>query len=124
MRALKSVGNAMASSNALVCKLCVCPMTAAKASTHVLVTLLKGSCSVKLQPLVWQCVLSAIDFSDFGLNCLTIFAHNILPARIFAISIKWFIPIAQKNDKRGANASISKPAFIPVLIYSSPSANV
>ena len=58
------------------------------------------------------------------MNVLTILAHNIRAARILAISIKWFVPIAQKNDKRGAKASISIPAFTPAFKYSHPSANV
>ena len=78
----------MASSSALVCKLCVPPITAAMASTQVLVILLKGSCSVKLQPLVWQWVLNANDFGFFGLNSATNFAQSILAALNLAISIK------------------------------------
>ena len=46
------VGNPIASSSEFVCKLCVPPKTAESASIVVLVILLKGSCSVKLQPLV------------------------------------------------------------------------
>jgi hypothetical protein len=38
--------------------------------------------------------------------------------------MKWFIPIAQKKERRGANWSTSIPAAIPVLRYSSPSARV
>ena len=66
IRAEKSVGKAMASSNALVCNDCVPPKTAPSASMHVRAILLKGSCSVKLQPDVWQCVLKANDLSLFG----------------------------------------------------------
>ena len=57
-----TLSDAIASSNAFVCKLCVPPKTAAIASIVVLATLLNGSCSVKDQPLVWQCVLKANDF--------------------------------------------------------------
>src|SRR5690606_31924945 len=64
------------------------------------------------------------DFSSFGLNCYINFAQSNLPARIFAIYIKWFIPIAQKNDKRCAKVSMSIPALIPVRTYSNPSAKV
>ena len=78
----------MASSKALVCKLWVPPKTAAAASMVVRATLLKGSCSVKLQPLVWQCVLKIRDFSFLGSNCRTSFAHSIRAALILAISIK------------------------------------
>ena len=87
-------------------------------------TLLKGSCSVSDHPDVWQCVRSAIDLGFLGLNCFTIFAHSIRAARILAISMKWFIPIAQKNDRRGAKASIDIPALIPARRYSRPSASV
>ena len=45
-----SLGKAIASSSELVCNDCVPPSTADIASTHVLVTLLYGSCSVKLHP--------------------------------------------------------------------------
>jgi hypothetical protein len=71
------------------------PKAAADASVRA--TLLKGSCSVKLQPLVWQCVLKANDLASVGLNCFTNFSPDHSPARILAISIKWFIPIAQKK---------------------------
>ena len=124
MRAEKSVGNAMASSNALVCNDCVCPRAAPMASMQVRPTLLNGSCSVNDHPDVWQCVRNARDFGFFGLNCFTIFAHNRRPALILAISMKWFMPIAQKKDKRGAKASMSSPALIPVRKYSNPSASV
>ena len=64
------------------------PKIAAVASIQVRVTLLKGSCSVKLQPLVWQWVLKIKDFGFFGLNSLIILAHNIRAALNLAISIK------------------------------------
>ena len=41
-----------------------------------------------------------------------------------AISMKKFIPMPKKKERRGANASISRPAFMAALTYSSPSANV
>src|SRR5690554_1523795 len=87
-------------------------------------TLLNGSCSVRLHPLVWQWVRNARDFSFLGLNCFTNFAHSSLAARIFAISVKWSIPIPQKKESLGAKSSISIPALIPVRIYSKPSAKV
>ena len=59
-----------------------------------------------------------------GPNCLTIFAHSKRAARILAISMKVFLLIAQKKDSRGAKWSTFRPAFKPVLIYSSPSAIV
>ena len=83
------------------------------ASIQVRPTLLNGSCSVSDHPEVCECVRSASDFGFFGLNCFTILAHSIRAARILAISMKWFIPIAQKNDRRGAKASMSMPAATP-----------
>ena len=56
IRALKSLGSAIASSRALVCRLWVWPWVAAIASMQVRATLLKTSWAVRLQPLVWQCV--------------------------------------------------------------------
>ena len=46
-------------------------------------------------------------FYYFWVEFLTISDHINLAARIFAISIKKFIPIDQKKDKRGAKSSIS-----------------
>src|SRR5690606_15443675 len=99
----------MASSKALVCKDWVPPKAADSASIVVLVILLKGSCSVKLQPEVCECVRSAKDFWFFGWNCVKRFAQIYRAARIFAISIKWFMPTAQKNESLGAKSSM----FIP-----------
>ncbi len=78
----------MASSSELVCNDWVCPSAAARASMHVRATLLNGSCSVRLQPEVCECVRSAIDFGFFGLNCFMSFAHSTRAARILAISMK------------------------------------
>ena len=79
----------MASSSALVCSDCVPPCVAASASMAVRVTLLKGSCAVRLQPLVWQCVLSASDLASLGANSLLMsLAHSRRAARILAISMK------------------------------------
>ena len=94
------------------------------ASMAVRATLLNGSCSVSDQPEVWQCVRSAMDFGFFGLNWLTILAHRSLAARILAISMKWFMPTPQKNERRGANWSTVMPALIPARMYSRPSASV
>ena len=125
MRAEKSVGSAMASSSALVCSDCVPPCVAASASMPVRVTLLNTSCAVRLQPLVWQCVRSASDLASLGANSFLIsFAHSRRAARILAISMKKFMPIAQKNDSLGANASMSRPAATPARTYSTPSASV
>ena len=45
-------------------------------------------------------------------------------ARNLATSMKKFMPIAQKNESRGANWSMLMPAAIPALMYSTPSASV
>ena len=50
-----------ASSKAFVCRDCVPPKAEESASIAVLVILLNGSCSVKDQPEVCECVLSAKD---------------------------------------------------------------
>ena len=107
-----------------MCSDWVCPNAAAIASIAVRATLLNGSCSVNDHPEVCEWVRNASDFGFFGLNRLTILAHSIRAARILAISMKWFIPMAQKNDNRGANESMSIPALTPVRRYSSPSASV
>ena len=125
MRAEKSVGSAIASSSALVCSDCVWPCVAAMASMQVRVTLLNTSCAVRLQPLVWQCVRSDSERTSFGLNsCLMSLAQIRRAARILAISMKKFMPIAQKNESRGAKASMSRPALTPARTYSMPSASV
>ena len=90
----------------------------------VLQTLLKGSCAVRLQPDVWQCVLKDKDLAFFGLKSLINLAQSNLPALSFAISLKCCIPIAQKKESRGANSSMSSPAFNPARTYSKPSASV
>ena len=100
------------------------PKTAAAASTMVRATLLKGSCSVRLHPLVWLWVRRARDFESFGPKGSTRRAHSIRPALSLAISMKWFIPMPQKNDRRGAKSSRARPASSPVRMYSSPSARV
>ena len=61
IRAEKSVGRPMASSKELVCRDWVPPRTADMASRVVRMTLLYGSCSVRLQPEVWQWVRSIED---------------------------------------------------------------
>ena len=124
MRAEKSVGSAMASSSELVWRDCVWPSAAAMASMQVRATLLNGSCSVSDQPEVCEWVRNAIDFGFFGLNCLMIFAHSARAARILATSMKKFLPCAQKKESRGAKASMSMPALMPVRTYSRPSARV
>ena len=86
IRAEKSVGSEIASSNEFVCRLWVPPNTAASASIAVRTTLLCGSCSVSDQPDVWQCVRSISDFGFFGPNAFMIRHHSRRAARSFAIS--------------------------------------
>ena len=124
MRAEKSVGSAIASSRALVCRLWVCPWVDAIASTQVRTTLLNTSCAVSDQPDVWLWVRSESDFGFVAPCSVTSRAHRRRAARIFATSMKKFMPIAQKNDSRGANASTPRPTALPARMYSTPSASV
>ena len=110
MRAEKSVGRPSASSKELVCRLCVPPSTAAIASIVVRTTLLYGSCSVSDTPLVWQCVRSISDCGFFGSKVAMTRSHRRRAARSLATSMKKFMPMAKKNDSRGANSSMSRPA--------------
>ena len=87
-RADASVGSAIASSKEFVCRLCVPPKTAAIASTVVRITLLNGSCSVRLAPDVWQCVRSMSEPCCFGWKCFfTSVAQRSRAARSFATSM-------------------------------------
>ncbi len=76
----------MASSKLLVCRLCVPPKTAAMASMVVRTTLLYGSCSVRLQPLVWQWVRSIRLFGFLAPKSCMMRHHSSRAARILAIS--------------------------------------
>ncbi len=124
IRAEKSVGSARASSSEFVCSDWVWPWVAAMASMQVRVTLLKTSCAVRLHPEVCEWVRSDSDLGFCGSNCCMSRAQRSRPARSLATSMKKFIPIAQKNDRRGANASTSSPASMPARTYSTPSASV
>ncbi len=110
MRIEAGVGSAIASSKELVCSDCVPPSTAAIASIVVRMTLLCGSCSVRLTPEVWQCVRNARLAGSFGANCCISRAHSRRAARSFATSMKKFMPMPKKNDSRGANSSICEAA--------------
>ncbi len=99
MRAAKADGSATASSSELVCSDCVPPSTAARASIVVRTTLLKGSCSVRDQPLVWQCVRSSNALSLFGENLsLTSSAQSLRAARSFAIYKRKKVEISQLTN--------------------------
>ena len=103
------VGNASASSKELVCSDCVPPSTAASASIVVRMMLLCGACSVRLTPEVWQCVRNARLAGFCGANCCMSRAHRRRAARSFAISMKKFMPMPKKNERRGAKSSILSP---------------
>src|SRR3954452_301938 len=103
MRAEKSVGNASASSSALVCSDWVWRWVAAIASIQVRATLLNGSCAVSDQHDVCECVRSDRDFGSFGPNSAPSSLDSSGPARSLYGSMKKYIPMPQKNDNRGAN---------------------
>src|ERR1700754_4959318 len=103
MRAEKSVGNRRDSSRALVWSHWVWPWVAARASIIVRATLLNTSCAASDQPEVWQWVRTESERASFGSNGFISFAHSRRAARSLATSIKKFMPIAQKNETRGAN---------------------
>ena len=88
MRAEKSVGRAMASSSALVCRDWVWPKAAPMASMAVREILLKGSWAVRDQPEVWLWVRSAMDLGSSAPKDLTILAQSTRAARILATSMK------------------------------------
>ena len=124
IRAEKSVGSAIASSRALVCSDWVWPWVAAIASMQVRPTLLKTSWAVSDQPEVCEWVRSDNDFAFLAPASFTSLAHSSRPARSLATSMKKFMPMPQKNERRGANASTSIPAALPACRYSTPSASV
>ena len=125
MRAEKSVGSAKASSKELVWSDWVCPCVAAIASMQVRPTLFITSWAVSDQPDVWEWVRKESERGSFGakVSCISL-AQTRRPARNFAISVKTFMPIAQKKDRRGAKRSIGMPAATPARAYSIPSAIV
>ena len=103
MRAENGVGRASASSSAFVCSDWVWPWVAAIASIWVRTMLLNGSWAVSDHPDVWLWVRSGSDLSDFAPKPLTMPAQSLRAARSLATSMKKLVPIAQKNDRRGAN---------------------
>ena len=107
-----------------MCSDWVWPWVAAIASMQVRWTLLKTSWAVSDQPLVWEWVRRLSDLGFCGSNWRTSRAQSARAARSLATSMKKFIPIAQKNDSRGANLSMSRPASRPARMYSTPSASV
>ena len=71
--------------------------------------LLYGSCSVSDTPDVWQCVRSIFEPGFFAPRSVMIRDHSSRAARSFATSMKKFMPIPKKNERRPANASTSSP---------------
>ena len=69
-------------------------------------------------------VLEGIGPAVLSAPMLLIRPHKVRAARILATSMKRFLPCAQKNESRGAKASMSMPALMPVRRYSRPSASV
>jgi hypothetical protein len=90
----------------------------------VRVTLLNTSCAVSDHPEVWQWVRSGSDLSLFAPKSLTSLAQISRAALSLATSMKKLVPTAQKKDRRGANASMSRPDASPARMYSAPSASV
>ena len=108
-----------------MCRLWVWPWVEAIASTQVRTTLLKTSCAVSDQPEVWQWVRSESDLGFVAPCSLTSRAHSRRAARIFATSMKKFMPIAQKNDSRGRErVDVEARPPCPARRYSTPSASV
>ncbi len=108
-----------------MCSDWVWPWVAAIASMQVRPTLLKTSCAVSDQPLVWLWVRRLSDLGFCGSNSRTSRAHSARAARILATSMKKFIPIAQKKlqprrELVDRHARSSRPA----RMYSTPSASV
>ena len=87
-------------------------------------TLLYGSCSVSDTPEVWQWVRSISDWGFFGSNSLITRCHSTRAARSLATSMKKFMPMAKKNERRPANSSTSRPLARAARTYSRPSAMV
>ena len=75
-------------------------------------------------PEVWQCVRSISDLSLFAPSWRMTLAHSRRAARSLATSPKKFWPMQKKKDRRGAKASMSRPASCAARTYSMPSAMV
>jgi hypothetical protein len=86
--------------------------------------LLYGSCSVSDTPDVWQWVRSINDDGFSAPSARIDRDQSRRAARSFATSMKRFMPMPKKNDRRGANSSIGSPRSIAAPTYSSPSASV
>ncbi len=60
-------------------------------------------------PLVWQWVRNMAERGSRGENWDTTRCHSRRAARSLATSMKKFMPMAKKNDRRPANLSMSSP---------------
>ncbi len=94
------------------------------ASTMVRMTLLNTSCAVRLQPEVLRMGAQGEDLGFLAPRSLISRVHRRRAARNFATSMKKFMPMAQKKERRGAKASMGRPALAPARTYSTPSASV
>ena len=94
----------------LVCRLCVPPSTAASASTRgahdVVVRVLLGERHARR--LAVRAQHQRRRLLRLELRMITR-AHSRRAARSFATSMKKFMPIAKKNERRPANSSMSRP---------------
>ena len=75
-------------------------------------------------PDVWQCVRSMSDPGFFAPSWRMTRDHSKRAARSFATSMKKFMPMPKKKDRRPANSSMSSPRSVTVRTYSRPSAIV
>src|SRR3546814_19814526 len=82
------------------------------------------SCSVSDTPLVWQWVRSIFERSDCAPSFVIARCHSTRAARSFAASMKKFMPIAKKKDRRPAKLSMSRPLATPYFTSTMPLAMV
>ncbi len=105
------VGSPSASSKPLVWRLWVPPSTAASAWSVTRTMLFSGCWAVSVDPPVWVWKRSSLERSSVApKRSVMIFAHIRRAARYFATSSKRLLCAFQKNDRRGAKASTSRPA--------------
>ena len=120
-----SVGSASASSIALVCSDWVPPATAAIAWIATRTTLVSGCWAVSVDPAVWVWKRSTHERGSRAPNSSRIIrAHIRRAARNFATSSRRLLWALKKNDRRGANSSIARPAATAARTYSRALARV
>ena len=109
--ALRSVGSASASSKPFVCRHCVPPSTAARASSAVRTMLFWGCCAVSVAPPVWVWNRSA---QLFGIRRAEPLAHDPRPHAPRGPELRDLLEevhvAREEEDSRGANSSTSSPA--------------